>query len=257
MTVTTTADSGPGSLRQLLAGLPAGGSVSLRAGARRPDHRASTSGPLVLVEGRRPSTPRPRPGSTLSGNGADRVFIVNAGTTAASCARLTVANGFGFDLAGGILNNGSLDARRLHRARQPRGRGHATSSGRAAAASTAATAARSSLRRQHVRGNTTQLVDGGGVYAFFGATVTVERSTIEGNTAGNVGGGIRSLGNVTLTNSTLSGNTSTAWYGGAVFHTDGVMELAELDGDRQRVASGAARRRSSSARSRPRARRSD
>ena len=45
---------------------------------------------------------------------------------------------------------------------------------------------------------------------FFNTTVTVDATTIEGNTAGNVGGGIRSLGNVTIVNSTLSGNTSTA-----------------------------------------------
>jgi len=63
------------------------------------------------------------------------------------------------------------------------------------------------------------------VYAFFNTLVTIERSTIEGNTAGNVGGALRSLGNVTLTNSTLSGNTSTAWYGGAIFHTDGVLQV--------------------------------
>ena len=41
----------------------------------------------------------------------------------------------------------------------------------------------------------------------------------------DVGGGIRSLGNMTITNSTLSGNTSTGWHGGAIFHTDGVMEI--------------------------------
>src|SRR4029077_11968784 len=52
-----------------------------------------------------------------------------------------------------------------------------------------------------------------------------ERSTITGNTAGNVGGGLRSLGNVTVINSTLSGNHSLAWYGGAIFHTDGVMQI--------------------------------
>ena len=42
-----------------------------------------------------------------------------------------------------------------------------------------------------------------------------------------MGGGLRSLGNVTVTNSTLSGNTSIAWYGGAIFHTDGVLELVD------------------------------
>jgi hypothetical protein len=33
------------------------------------------------------------------------------------------------------------------------------------------------------------------------------------------------LGNATIVNSTLSGNQATGWYGGAVFHTDGVMDI--------------------------------
>ena len=32
---------------------------------------------------------------------------------------------------------------------------------------------------------------------------------------------MRSLGNTTVINSTFSGNTSTAWHGGGIFHTDG------------------------------------
>ncbi len=50
-------------------------------------------------------------------------------------------------------------------------------------------------------------------------------STITGNTADDVGGGIRSLGNFTIVNSTISGNTSTGWMGGGFFHTDGVMNI--------------------------------
>ena len=49
--------------------------------------------------------------------------------------------------------------------------------------------------------------------------------TISGNTANDVGGGIRSLGNFTIVNSTISGNSSTGWHGGAFFHTDGVMNI--------------------------------
>jgi hypothetical protein len=33
------------------------------------------------------------------------------------------------------------------------------------------------------------------------------------------------LGNATIVNTTLSGNTSSAWFGGALFHTDGVANL--------------------------------
>jgi hypothetical protein len=62
------------------------------------------------------------------------------------------------------------------------------------------------------------------VYAFFGANVLVENSTISGN-VGDVGGGIRMLGNATVRNSTLSGNAAAGWYGSAVFHTDGVITL--------------------------------
>ena len=77
-----------------------------------------------------------------------------------------------------------------------------------------------------VRNNRTTLVDGAGIFAFFNATVRIENSTVSGNVAGNVGGGIRMLGNATIVNSTLSGNTSTAWFGGALFHTDGVTKLS-------------------------------
>jgi beta-glucanase (GH16 family) len=221
LTVGSAADSGPGSLRQLLASLPEGGSLAF-APALAGQTIVLTSGPLVLskdvaIDG------SAAPGLMLSGNGSDRVFIVDAGTTA-MLRHLVVANGFGFDLAGGILNNGSLTledctVRDNHV-------GAATNEfWKGGGGIYSGDGSTLTVRRSTIRGNTTQVVDGGGLYAFFNTTVTVEASTIEGNTAGNVGGGIRSLGNVTLTNSTLSGNTSTAWYGGAAFHTDGVMEL--------------------------------
>ena len=38
-------------------------------------------------------------------------------------------------------------------------------------------------------------------------------------------GGLRSLGNATVVNSTFSGNVSTAWHGGGIFHTDGQLTV--------------------------------
>ncbi len=221
VTVTTTNDSGPGSLRQLLAGLPVGGTVSF-APALAGQTIILTSGPLVLSKDVTIDAAA-APGLTLSGNDADRVFIVNPGVTA-SLFGLTVANGFGFDLAGGILNNGSLA---LDHCTVRDNRVGAVSNDFWKGGGGIYNGEGSSLLLSDslVRANTTQLVDGGGVYAFFNAQVTIERSTLSGNVAGNVGGGIRSLGLVTLFNSTISGNTATAWYGGAVFHTDGVMSL--------------------------------
>ena len=36
------------------------------------------------------------------------------------------------------------------------------------------------------------------------------------------------LGDFTIVNSTISGNTSTGWHGGAIFHTEGTAEIANL-----------------------------
>jgi beta-glucanase (GH16 family) len=221
VTVTTAADGGAGSLRQLLAALPAGGTVSF-APALAGQTIHLTSGPLVLSQDVAIDASA-APGLALSGGGSDRVFIVDAGVEA-SLAHLTIADGFGFDLAGGVLNNGSLllDHCVL---RDNRVGAASNDFWKGGGGIYNGDGSRLVLRDSAVRGNTTQLVDGGGVYAFFNAQVTIERSTISGNVAGNVGGGIRSLGQVTLLNSTLSGNTASAWYGGAVFHTDGTLSL--------------------------------
>jgi hypothetical protein len=66
--------------------------------------------------------------------------------------------------------------------------------------------------------------NGGGIYAFFNTLVVVDRSTLSGNSA-NVGGGLRTLGDLELVNSTLSGNSSYGWHGGALFHTNGAVNI--------------------------------
>jgi hypothetical protein len=68
--------------------------------------------------------------------------------------------------------------------------------------------------------------DGGGGILNFG-TLTLTNSTVSGNTAefqsyGNHGGGIRNEGELTLINSTVSGNTG--WFGGGVLN-DGTLTL--------------------------------
>jgi len=221
VTIRSTANSGPGSLRNVLAALPAGGTVSF-APTLAGQTILLTSGPLVLSKDVTIDAAA-APGLTLSGNDADRVVIVNPGAHVVARS-LTFAHGFGFDLAGGILNNGDLTLERAI-VRDNRVGAVTNDFWKGGGGIYNGQNSRLVLRDSTVRANTTQITDGGGVYAFFNTLVTIERSTIEGNTAGNVGGGLRSLGNVTLTNSTLSGNTSTAWYGGAIFHTDGVLQV--------------------------------
>jgi hypothetical protein len=66
---------------------------------------------------------------------------------------------------------------------------------------------------------------GGGVYSFFNTTTTIERSTISGNVSADVGGGLRLLSNAEIVNSTISSNEATGWYGGALFMTDGFVNM--------------------------------
>jgi hypothetical protein len=55
-------------------------------------------------------------------------------------------------------------------------------------------------------GNAGTPSSGGGVFAF--GNVTLMNSTVSGNSSGNFGGGVNAFGNVMLTNSTVSGNSA-------------------------------------------------
>ena len=221
VTVQNTADSGAGSLRKALGTVCVGGTIDFV-----PTLAGQTitlrSGPLTLgknvtIDG------SAAPGLAISGNNADRVVIVNNGTSATIRA-LTLANGYGFELAGGVLNNGALTLERVVVANN-----RVTTSGidfwKGGGGIYNGDGSTLMLVESSVRDNSVTGGAGGGVYGFFHTTVTIERSTISGNTANDVGGGIRSLGNFTIRNSTISGNTSTGWMGGAFFHTDGVMNI--------------------------------
>ncbi len=219
VTVTSAANAGEGSLRAALSAVCVGGTVTFA-----PELAGQTialSGPIVLgksvtIDG------SGAPGLALSGGGANRVLEVNAGATA-SISHLTLKDGYGWQVGGGVINNGSLTL------------DHVTVSD-----NTQATDAGDYWQGgggiYNGEGTTLNLIDstvsnnqaawsGGAVYGFFNTTINITRSTLSGNTSGDVGGAIRSLGNTTITNSTLSGNTSTGWHGGAIFHTDGAMEI--------------------------------
>ncbi len=220
VTVENTGDSGPGSLRNAINAVCADGTIiftpELAGQTITLTSGVLTLGKNLTIDG---ST---APGLTISGGGSDRVFIINASTTA-EITHLTIANGYGWQVAGGILNNGSL-----------------------------------SLDHVTVTGNTLEtevdqfwqggggiyigeygsldLIDstvadnqagwsGGGIYAFFNTTTNIIRSTISGNVSNDTGGAIRSLGNMTITNSTISSNTATGWHGGAIFMTDGDISI--------------------------------
>jgi beta-glucanase (GH16 family) len=221
ITVTSNADSGVGSLRSALGNVCAGGTIQADASLAG-QTITLTSGPLTLgknvtIDG------SAAPGLIISGNNSDRVVVVNSGVTATLRA-LTLANGYGYELAGGVLNNGALTLERvvLTDNRVTTGGIDFWKGGGGIYNGDGSTL---NLVESTVRNNSVTGGAGGGVYGFFNTTVTIERSTIYSNTANDVGGGIRSLGNFTIRNSTISGNSSTGWQGGAFFHTDGVMNI--------------------------------
>lgn len=115
---------------------------------------------------------------TIRGGHAD--FVVTGG----------IDQGFGTDKGGGIRTNGS--------AVQPNG-------------------ASLTLRNSTVTDNTSAQ-SGGGIHDDFQSTIVLEDSTVSNNFAGRGingdGGGIRSSGPLTLTRSTISGNTGTDLGGG-------------------------------------------
>lgn len=219
VTVTSTADGGAGSLREALGSVCRGGTVRFDpalAGQTITLGNELTARGDVTLEG------AGAPGLALSGADTARVLVVEAGASA-TLRDLTIRDGYGFQLGGAIIVNGQLLLERVTVEGSSvsgdlqfwQGGGGIYVGGGGSL----------TLRDSTVRANTTTGADGGGIYGFTGSLVILERSAVVGNTAGNVGGGLRTLGNAEIENSTISGNISQAWHGGAVFHTDGLLTL--------------------------------
>ena len=219
LTVTTLTNSGDGSLRDALTRIAPGGTISfdpaLAGGTVALNGPIVPSGDVVIDA-------TAAPGISLNGGGIDRVFIINAGTNV-TIKGLTLTNGYGFQLAGGVLNNGALTLENS----AVTGNTMTTDAGdfwQGGGGIYSGDGASLTLIDSTVSDNSSGWT-GGGIYSFFNTTTTLIRSTVSGNVSADVGGGMRTLGNGTIENSTISGNTSTAWHGGAAFITDGVVNI--------------------------------
>ena len=223
ITVMNVNDNGDGSLRQAIADLCADGVITFDA-VLSGQTIVLTSGQLVIgqnmtIDGSDAA------GVTVSGNNATRVFEI-AGGVNATLRALIIRDGQASPQGGGIRNFGTLtveDSTVTNNAEVNPGPANFEFGGGGIYNGDGATL---NLIRSTVSDNRSENNPGGGVYGFFNSTLNITDSTISGNVAEvDVAGGIRSLGNATIVNSTISGNVSTAWHGGGIFHTDGLLEM--------------------------------
>ena len=222
LVVTTAADSGAGSLREALGLIADGGTITFD-----PSLAGSTIGLTTgqLVADRSVAIDASSaPGIVVSGNSTSRVFQIGSSATV-SMNDLVVADGAAAPQGGGILNLGTLNLDRVvvrDNTENSAGPANFEFGGGGIYTGGGATL---NLTDSTVANNSSLNQPAGGIYGFFGSTINITRSTVSGNVGGDVAGGLRSLGNATILNSTFSGNTSTAWHGGGIFHTDGQLTV--------------------------------
>lgn len=187
---------------------------------------------------------------TISGNNASRVFTINASTIAA-INNLTITNGGGVSVGGGILNSGGNltlnNLRVINNSVTSAGGGvasnvnngtltinNSTISGNTVVNTGGGIYVRGSgstlmLSNSTVSGNTGAAFGGGGIRVEAAATVTVNNSTISGNAAGNSGGGgisaVDTGTTATLNSTTLSNNSATNNGGGVGVFVSGTLTL--------------------------------
>ena len=194
LTVNSTADDGSaGTLRWAIGQANASNvadTIVFSSLFNTPQTITLTGGSLLLTE--TATTTITGPGANLlsvNGDGKSRVFDIDGASAAISALTIT---GGSADEGGGLRNEGGT----------------------------------LSLTDATVSGNSATK-EGGGLATLFGGTSTLIDCTVSGNTAPAGGGLSNASSTLTLTNSTLSGNTATG-DGGGLYNTGGAATLTNV-----------------------------
>ncbi|HEX8846812.1 MAG TPA: choice-of-anchor Q domain-containing protein, partial [Pyrinomonadaceae bacterium] len=194
--VTSTADSGAGSLREAIATACVGSTITFDTAGTfsTPQTITLTTGELLITKNLTFDGPNSAANRvTISGGDASRVFNIQAGKTV-TIKDLTITDGaatgsFPSNAGGAILNDGTL-----------------------------------TIINSTIRDNNADL-HGGAIYS--NGSLTVINSTFNGNNAngsGAAGGAIGSNSTLTITNSTFSNNSANLG-GGAIFANSGTTTI--------------------------------
>jgi hypothetical protein len=196
--VTSTADSGAGSLRDAIAAASSGDTINISVTGTI----TLTGAPLTIDK----SLAISGPGASelaVSGNKAVQVFVVNSGATV-TISGLTIENGAASGGGGGISNSGMLTVTDSVIA------GNTTDSFGGGILNLGMLTVANST----VSGNSASCCNGGGISNL--GMLTVTNSTVAGNSvAFFYGGGIYNMHTLNMTNDTLSGNTA-GFHGGGI-----------------------------------------
>jgi hypothetical protein len=212
-TVTTTADSGPGSLRNTIAAAGPGDTILFSTGLDGQTIQL-TSGELFIGQNLIIDASALVDGVTIDGGGSARVLDI-AGGIFVNLSALTVTNGYAANgLGGGLYANGAivvLDG--------------CTFSGNSAASNGAGggvyqTGGALTLIHCTLSGNSAPSGEGGGIYNY--AALVLNNCIVSDNTVntGGSGGGIANFDTLMASNCTFSANSADDGYGGGIVNGD-------------------------------------
>ncbi len=200
--VTTTNDSGPGSLRQAVADALPGAAVNF-TNTLSGQTILLTSGEITVIQDLTIDASALAGGIAIDGNATGRLFEFVSGTTSL-LASLTLTNGLASGSSGGAiyLNNATLTVSNCTLSGNVT---HGSGGGIHNEAGTL-TIVNSTLFGNSAS-NSFGPTSGGGI-ANNSGTLTILNSTVSGNIAVPYGGGLASFGPLYLTNTIVAGNTA-------------------------------------------------